>query len=35
MLASLDFLRELNIWSVILRLLLAVFTGGLIGLKHP
>jgi len=34
MLASLDFLRELNIWSVILRLLLAVFVGGLIGLER-
>lgn len=34
MLEGLDYLRELNLWSVILRLLLATFVGGLIGLER-
>ena len=34
MLEVLDYLRELNVWSVMLRLLLAVFVGGLIGLER-
>ena len=34
MLEVLDYLRELNIWSVILRLVLAAFVGGLIGLER-
>ena len=34
MLQELDFLRELNIWSVMLRLTLAMIFGGLIGLER-
>lgn len=34
MLEALDYLRELNIWSVMLRLVLAVLVGGLIGLER-
>lgn len=34
MLRELDFLRELNIWSVMLRLTLAMIFGGLIGLER-
>lgn len=34
MLQELDFLRELNIWSVMLRLILAMIFGGLIGLER-
>nr|WP_325297948.1 MgtC/SapB family protein [uncultured Dysosmobacter sp.] len=34
MLEKLDFLREINVWSVLLRLLLAMFFGGLIGLER-
>ena len=34
MLETLDYLRELNVWSVMLRLMLAVFVGGLIGLER-
>ena len=34
MLGVLDYLRELNLWSVMLRLLLAAFVGGLIGLER-
>lgn len=34
MLESLDYLRELNFCSVVLRLLLAAFVGGLIGLER-
>lgn len=34
MLEKLDFLREINVWSVLLRLLLAMFSGGLIGLRE-
>ena len=34
MLESLDFLRELNMCSVMLRLTLAMFFGGLIGLER-
>lgn len=34
MLKELDFLRELNIWSVVLRLTLAMIFGGFIGLER-
>ncbi len=34
MLEKLDFLREINTWSVLLRLLLAMFFGGMIGLER-
>lgn len=34
MLQELDFLREMNIWSVMLRLVLAMVFGGLIGLER-
>ena len=34
MLKELDFLRELNLWSVALRLMLAMVFGGLIGLER-
>lgn len=34
MLSSLDYLRELNLISVLLRLILAMFLGGLIGLER-
>ena len=34
MLQELDFLRELNIWSVMLRLTLAMIFGGLIGMER-
>lgn len=34
MLRELDFLRELNIWSVMLRLTLAMVFGGMIGLER-
>lgn len=34
MLEGLDFLREINVWSVMLRLVLAVIFGGIIGLER-
>jgi putative Mg2+ transporter-C (MgtC) family protein len=34
MLQELDFLREMNIWSVMLRLILAMAFGGFIGLER-
>lgn len=34
MLEQLDFLRELNIWSLLLRLILAMLFGGLIGIER-
>lgn len=34
MLQELDYLRELNIWSVMLRLTVAMVFGGLIGLER-
>ena len=34
LLESLDLLREMNIWSVVLRLTIAMIFGGLIGLER-
>ena len=31
---ELDFLREINLWTVILRLLLAVLCGGVVGMER-